>query len=343
MPITSKEYGIINGMAVTEYEMKNNSGMTVCVLDYGCIIKNIMVKDKDVVLGRRNPEDYAENPGYLGAAIGRVANRLAKGKLYLDKEYTVGINDGKNSLHGGVVGFDKKLWKAECGGTDSEPSIKLTVTSPDGEEGYPGNLDAAVTYTLKSDNSLSIHYEAVSDADTVVNMTNHSYFNLNGHDSGTVDGHKLTMNCSFYTPNTDECMPRGEILSVEGTAFDMREGKRLGDGFNAPDEQIKMFGGYDHNFVIDGRGMRKAAVLEGDKSGIVMETYTDKPGIQIYSSNALDEGTLGKDGAVYGLHSAVCLETQIFPNSMAYGHFPSAVLKKGDKYDYTTVYKFFNK
>jgi len=348
MSIKTKEYGIISGMNVTEYEMVNCNGMTVCVLDYGCIIKNILVNDKngnktDVVLGQASPEAYAENPGYLGAAIGRYANRLANGKVVINgKEYNVGINDGDNSLHGGIVGFDKKVWNAEIGGTDAEPVLKLTMTSPDGEEGYPGNLDVTVTYTITKDNELVIHYEGVTDADTLMNMTNHSYFNLGGHKSGLVDNHVLTMNCSFYTPNNSECMPTGEILSVEGTGFDFRGGKKLGDGFNASDEQIKMFGGFDHNFVIDGAGMRKASVLVNEETGIAMDTYTDKPGVQIYTCNAMDEGMPGKDGAVYGVHKAICLETQLFPNAVKNSHFPSAVLKAGDKYDTTTIYKFYN-
>lgn len=345
MAITKELFGtLINGENVYCYTLSNKKGLKAEILTYGGIVKNLFVDDTDVVLGRDTLEEYLDNDGCFGALIGRHANRIKNAEFEIDgKTYKVGANNGVNSLHGGFVGFDKKNWSAfECG-TDEEPELLLKTFSPDGEEGFPGNLHVSVTYKLTNNNGLVIHYEAISDKDTVVNLTNHSYFNLNGHKSGTVDGHTMQINADFYIPNTDECLPYGEILSVENTPFDFRTPKMLKEGFSSDFEQIKMFGGYDHNFVLRGRGFRKAAVLTGDKTGIVMETYTDKPGVQIYSGNCIDDERVCKDGTVYAVHQAVCLETQYFPNSTSLSHFPSAFLKKDQKYNFTTEYRFVNK
>jgi aldose 1-epimerase len=310
-------------------------------------LKNSYVTDKngaktDVVLGRDTLEDYFKNDGYLGALIGRHANRIAKGEFTLNgREYKVGINEGKNSLHGGNTGFDKKLWSAkEIDG--AEPALELSLVSEDGEEGFPGKLDVTVTYTLTKENALKISYEAVSDKDTVVNLTNHAYFNLAGHSSGRMYNQTLRINSSFYTPNDDECMPTGEVCSVSGTPFDFRQEKPIGSDIDSDFEQIKMFGGYDHNFAVDGRGYRLAACAKCEETGISMEVYTDKPGVQLYTSNGLPEG-IYKNGAKYGVHQAFCLETQYFPNSMAYSHYPSPILRKGEKYNFTTEYRFIVK
>ncbi len=222
----------------------------------------------------------------------------------------------------------------------AEPALILTLHSPDGEEGFPGNADIKVTYTVTKENSLKIHYEATCDQDTIMNLTNHAYFNLNGHESGAIDNHTLCMDSSFYTPNTDECMPYGEILAVDGTAFDFRTPTPLGAAFASECEQIKMFDGIDHNFCLNGRGFRKVATLCGDKTGIVMETYTDLPAVQIYTGNNLKGDRVCKNGATYNMHGAICLETQVFPNAMTLSHFPSPILKKGEKYDTVTEYKF---
>lgn len=346
MAITKELFGIhSNGDEVYSYLLDGGNGVSVCILNYGGIIKNLYVTDKngvktDVVLGRDNMEHYSVNDGYLGALIGRCANRLADGKFTLNgKEYNVGINDGKNSLHGGIVGFDKKIWDVETVDGD-EPELKLSIVSPDGEEGFPGTVKVSVTYTLTKENALKIHYTAVSDKDTVLNMTNHAYFNLGGHASGTIEKQIMQINAEFYTPNTDECMPSGEILSVMGTPFDFRVPKPIGQDIDADFEQIEMFDGYDHNFALSQNGYSLAAIAKCLKNGIAMEVYTDKPGIQLYTSNMLDDGVY-KDGATYGKHSAFCLETQYFPNAMKNNHFISPVLKAGDMYDFTTEYKFF--
>jgi len=345
MAVISKVYGQCCGVDVIEYIMTNSCGTTVSVLNRGGIIKNLIVKDKngkevDVVLAHKSADVLETNPGYLGSAIGRCANRLAFGKFSVNgEEYSIYKNDNNNSLHGGKIGYDKKTWDVEISGTGAEPELILTLNSPDGDEGFPGNLDIKMTYKLTEDNAFVIRYEAVSDKDTIVNLTNHSYFNLGGHESGVIDNQILKMNSSFFTPNCSECMPNGEILSVDGTPFDFRSGKTFREGFDGEHEQVSMFNGFDHNFIIDGEGYRLCAVAENPENGIVMEVMTNKPGVQLYTCNMMSD-TTGKNGALYGKHSAFCLETQFFPNSMKNLHFPSIILKAGEKYDYTTEYKF---
>ncbi len=342
MAITKELFGTLkNGENVYAYTLDNQKALKTTILTYGGIIKNLFVNGTDVVLGRETLDEYSDNDGYFGALVGRHANRIKNAEFEIDgKTYKVGANDGGNSLHGGFHGFNEKNWAAFEAGTDSEPSLVLKTFSPDGEEGFPGNLHITVTYTLTADNGLVIHYEAISDKNTVCNLTNHSYFNLNGHNSGTIDGHTLQINADFYTPNTSECMPYGEILSVCDTPFDFRNAKKIGKDINSGFEQIKMFGGYDHNFVLSGKGFRKSAVLIGDKTGITMEMYTNKPGVQIYTGNCIDDKRKCKGGNIYAVHQAVCLETQFFPNSTSCTHYPSAFLKKNEKYDFTTEYRF---
>ncbi len=346
MAISKKKYGELNGRDVFEYTLDNKTGVRAVILNFGGVIKNIFIEDKDgnerdVVLGHDNMEQYKTNSGYMGALIGRHANRLHKGEFEINGcKYSAGINDGKNSLHGGIVGFDKKIWDAVEKEDADGCSLILSTVSPDGEEGFPGNASVCVTYTLTKSNELKINYRAVSDKDTVFNMTNHAYFNLNGHDSGDICDHVLQLNSNFYTPNTDECMPNGEILSVMGTPFDFRIPKPIGSDINADFEQIEMFGGYDHNFTLAGSGMRTAAVLSSEKSGITLKVATDKPGIQIYTGNSINESLSYKDGVRYKVHQAVCLETQYFPNSMACSHFPSPILRANEVYDFTTVFAF---
>lgn len=326
----------------------DNGHIKAEILSLGGIIKNLYVPDKnnkpiDIVLGYDTPEQYLSGTSYFGAAIGRVGNRIKDGKFKLgDTEYHVGCNDGANSLHGGICGFDKKVWTVKTAeDINSEPTLAITLTSPDGDEGFPGTLEVTVTYTLTKDNGLKIHYEAVTDKDTLVNLTNHSYFNLSGHDSGTIKDNILCLNSSFYTPNTPECMPYGEILSVAGTPFDFREPKPIGSDIASPHEQTKLFGGYDHNLILDGCGMRFAGYAESPASGIRMNMYTDLPGVQLYTSNALDEG-IYKGGAHYSMHQAFCLETQYIPNAISYAHYKAPILRKGEKYDTVTIYKFEN-
>ncbi len=340
MSIVKTNFGTVNGKQVYCYTLDNGKGLTAEILNYGGIIKKLCYKGVDVVLGRDTLEEYFENNGYFGALIGRNSNRIEGAKFNLNgKSYSLYVNDKRSNLHGGKDGFDKKVWDV-VEKDEAQPALELTYFSADGEEGFPGNVNVKVTYTLTAGNSIVIHYEGQSDADTVLNMTNHSYFNLNGHNSGTVDEHVMYLNCDFYTPNTDECFPYGEVLSVKGTAMDFTKKKTMKEAFEADYEQIKMFGGIDHNFVINGSGLRLACVLEGDKTAIKMETYTDRCALQLYTGNVIDENRVCKDGTRYPIHGALCLETQTFPNNLKYSHFPTSILKKGEKYDTVTEYKF---
>ncbi len=348
MSVTKSLFGTLKtGEEVYVYTLDNGKGVSAKILTYGGIVRNLYVTDKngvktDVVLGRDSLEDYLHNDGYLGALIGRHANRIAKGEFTLNGEtYHVGVNEGKNSLHGGNIGFDKRVWNAQ--GIDTEePTLVLTLLSPDGEEGFPGHLKTKVVYTITKDNALKIEYTAMTNKDTVVNLTNHSYFNLAGHASGNMYKQILQINSGFYTPNDSECMPTGEVLSVSGTPFDFRAPKPIGQDINADFDQVRAVGGFDHNFAIEGRGYRLAAAAECLENGISMEVWTDKPAMQLYTSNALPEGDY-KDGAHYRPHDAFCLETQYFPNAMAHSHYPSPILKKGEEYNFTTEYKFIVK
>ena len=347
MSITKSSFGFMpDGKEVFLYTLDNNKNVKAEIINYGGIIKSLWVKDnkgeyRDIVLGRDTLEEYFNNEGFFGALVGRHANRIYRGKFNINSnEYTVGINDGKNSLHGGIKGFDKYVWDVLENDDENNPAITLSILSPDGDEGFPGNLKVNVTYTLNENDGISIHYEAVSDKDTVVNLTNHSYFNPNGIGNGNIYDLDLQMNCSFYTPNTDECMPYGEILSVSDTPFDFTNSKKVGQDIKSDFEQISKFGGYDHNLIIDGSGFRKAAELYSEKTGICMEMYTDKPGVQLYTGNCIEEGRVCKNKETYRIHDALCLETQLFPNSTSYSHFPSPILKANEKYDYTTEYRF---
>lgn len=340
MAITVEKFGELDGKEVNVYTLTNKSDLSVEIINLGGIIKRLVYKGVDVVTGRDSLEEYKNNSGCFGALIGRNSNRIENSEFELNgKKYTLYANNGRNNLHGGKIGFDKKVWDAKAIDGD-EPKLVLTYVSPDGEEGFPGNADIKVTYTLTKDSGIEIHYEGTCDEDTVLNMTNHSYFNLNGHASGNIDGHSMWIDADFYTPNTDECMPYGEILSVKGTPFDFSTDALMGERFKADYEQIKMFNGFDHNLVLNGKGFRKIAEAKGDKTGITMQVYTDLPGVQLYTSNGADSDRVCKDGATYCHHSAFCLETQMFPNNLKYSHFPSAILKKGDKYDTKTTYKF---
>lgn len=343
MSISKVLYGKCDGKDVYQFTLENKSKKLVArILNYGGIITNLVYDGVDVVLGRDSLEEYFTNNGYYGALIGRNSNRIFDGKFTINGvEYTVAKNDNDIcNLHGGNVGFNKKVWDFEMV-DDDEPSLELSLTSPDGEEGFPGNVNVKVTYTITDEDSIKIHYEAVTDADTVINMTNHSYFNLNGHNSGTIDGHRLQMASSYFTPNTDACYPDGSIIKSEGTPFDMRDGVILGEQFASDYEQVVKFGGFDHNFILDGEGYRKFATLTGDKTGISMDCYTDLSGVQLYTGNMIQQGRVCKEGAVYDTHYALCLETQSFPNAINYPHFPSPIVRKDEMYDTTTEYKFY--
>ena len=350
MSITKEPFGKTqSGEQVYVYTLDNGKGLRAEILNYGGIVKNLYVTGKDgkvtdVVLGNKTMEEYSANNNYFGAIIGRNSNRLSNSEFELNgKTYHLAANDGANNLHGGIAGFDKKVWDVIENDSVDEASIVLSITSPDGEEGFPGTIDVTVTYTVTANNALMINYKAKSDNDTICNLTNHSYFNLSGHNSGTVLNQVLKLNSSFYTPNSEGCMPAGEVRSVEGTPFDFRTPKPIGQDINADFEQIQMFGGYDHNFAVDGRGYRFCAEVSSPDTGITMEVYTDQPAVQIYTANKLAEGAYSgpfKDEAYYKNHYAICLETQCFPNAMEFSHYPSPVLKKNEVYDHTTEYRF---
>ena len=339
MSVKKEKFGELNGVEVYAYTL-GNENLSAEIITYGGIIRRLVYKGVDVVLGLDSVEEYLDNDAYFGAIIGRNSNRIENSEFELNgKIYKLFANDGRNNLHGGKVGFDKKIWNSEAIDGE-EPKLVLTITSPDGEEGFPGNADIKVTYTVTKENGLEIHYEGVSDADTVLNMTNHAYFNMNGHDSGAVDGHSVFLDSSFFTPNTNECIPNGEVISVKGTPFDFSTSETFGERFKSDYEQIKMFGGFDHNFALNGNGYRYVGEFKGDKTGIKMKIYTDCAGIQVYSGNAIDTERVCKDGVVYCTHGAVCFETQAYPNCLKFSHFPGAILRKGEKYDTKTEYRF---
>ena len=342
--ITVRSFGETKEGIKAQLFILENGNMSVYITDFGGHIVALNVPDKDgvitdVVLGADNVQAYAGNIDYMGATIGRFANRIEGGKFTLNgKEYTLAVNNGPNHLHGGIDGFNHKLFNAYVDGE----TLKLSYESPDGEEGYPGNLSFSVSFTLQADNTLDIEYTAVSDADTVVNFTNHAYFNLNGALSEkNIYNHTLTLNAEAFCRGDKDCLADGTIVSVRNTDMDFRNGTKLGERLNSEYEDIAMTGGIDHNFVLKmSKGKyEKAAELYCADTGIKLECYTDQPGIQIYTGNSTDYKG-GKCGTYYGKHSAICLETQTFPNSTSFAYFPSPVLKAGEKFYSKTSYKF---
>lgn len=351
MSITKNYFGTLqDGSKVDIFTLTNSNKISVDIINFGGIIVSILVPDKngkidDVTLGYRDLCKYIDNDGYLGALIGRHANRIEDAQFELNgKVYQLAKNDGDNHLHGGNVGLHNVVWKAEIV-KDSIEKLVLTHTSPDGEENYPGNLDVKVEYSLTEENELKIDYSAVSDKDTVVNFTNHAYFNLSGHASGDVLKHQIYINADKFTPVNDKCIPTGEIRAVKGTVMDFTQMEGIADGLNSGDEQIECGKGYDHNWVLNTNGNinEVAAQLYDPESGRIMQVFTTKPGIQFYSGNFLSEKLIGKDNTVYYKRSGLCLETQYFPNAMKHKHFPSPVLKANEEYKHITIYKFLNK
>jgi aldose 1-epimerase len=336
------------GEPVELFTLTNSKGMQSDIMTYGGTVVSLKVPDRsgklaDVVLGFDTLDGYVKNPPpYFGALIGRYGNRIGGGRFSLNgTEYKLAQNNGPNHLHGGLRGFDKVVWKARM--PDAQ-SLELTYVSKDGEEGYPGNLTATVTYTLTENNELKIDYRATTDKDTVLNLTNHSYFNLAGQGEGDVLGHQIIINADRFTPVDSGLIPTGELRSVEGTPFDFRQGRAIGERINSTDEQMTLGKGYDHNFVLNrrGSGLERAARVMEPKSGRVMEVLTTEPGVQFYTSNYLDGSIRGKGGKVYGARYGLCLETQHFPDSPNKPTFPSVVLKSGAQYQTTTVYRFSN-
>ena len=325
-----------DGAPVTAHRMTNSGGASVTVLDYGATVQSILIPDRsgvltDVVLGYDTAMEYERNDGYLGATIGRVGNRIGGAAFSLNGvDHELAKNDGENHLHGGIRGFDKQMWSI----SEDHGSLVCTRRSPDGEEGYPGNLDVRVIFTLTDDNALRIQYDAATDRDTLVSLTNHSYFNLNG--GGSVLEHLLRVNAERFCENDKSCLPTGRLLDVAGTPFDFRTEKPIGHTIGAEHPQLRYFNGYDHNFVLCGRC---AAALYSEKSGIELTVTTDLPGMQLYTANSLSE-RVGKRGGVMSTHGAVCMETQLFPNAMNCYGFPSPVLHAGQRLHSETTFSF---
>ncbi|MGB3802182.1 MAG: aldose epimerase family protein [Lewinella sp.] len=333
--------------AADVYTLTNDNGMEVDITNYGGIITAIRVPDRDgnvadVAHGFPTVEGYLGEDPYFGALIGRYGNRIGNATFTLDGEtYELPANDGGNTLHGGPEGFHTKLWNATALNEDN--SVELQRTSPDGEEGYPGNLDVTVRYTLTDDNELRIEYEATTDQATPVNLTNHSYFNLSG--SGTILDHVLMIDADAITPVNSTLIPTGELQDVAGTPFDFREPTAIGERIDAENEQLGFGQGYDHNWVLNSGGgsLTSVATLYDPSSGRMMEVLTTEPGLQFYSGNFLDGSFTGKDDTSYALRSALCLETQHYPDSPNQPDFPSTILEPGDTYASETVYRFSNR
>ena len=341
--IEKSEFGkLSDGNAVTQYTLTNKNGMVAKVIDYGAILTELDVPDRtgkkaDVVLGFKDINDYVNRSPFFGATAGRYANRIAKGKFTLDgKEYTLFVNNGPNSLHGGKKGFDKQMWKAEPSETTEGPSIKFTYVSADGEEGYPGALSTACTYTLGNDNSLKIQFVATTDKPTVLNLTNHSYFNLAGEGTGTILDHVLTINADRYCVVDDTLIPTGELRPVKGTPMDFTTPHALGERI------AQVPGGYDHNYCLNSPGAKPAfAVRANDpRSGRVLEVWTTQPGVQLYTGNFLDGSLKGPSGQTYPKNAGFCLETQHYPDTPNHPDFPTTTLRPGETYDQTTIWKF---
>lgn len=335
----------INGKKVSLFTLKNKVGTTCQITNFGGRLVSLWVQDKkgqfiDVVLGYDNIEDYQKaGAQYIGASIGRFGNRIANGKFTLnDSTYVLTKNSGDNQLHGGTKGFHNVVWDASL---LSKSELQLNYLSPNGEEGYPGNLSVQINYRLSNKNELQISYSATCDQDTPINLTNHSFFNLNGAGKGKITDHLLSVNADMYIPIKEGGLPTGEIHSVEDTPFDFTQTKAIGKQISNSHEQLKLGNGYDHCLVLKGRGMRFVAKLSSPKSGIFMDVITNEPGIQLYTGNYLNEQVhIGKNGKAYKKRTAVCLETQHFPDSPNQAHFPTTILKAGNTYESNCTYQF---
>lgn len=322
----------------------DNGNISCQVLTFGATLRSLFVPDRkgnpvDIVLGYDTLQEYETQDGYLGATIGRFANRIAHGHFTLNrKPYVLAVNNGENHLHGGMVGFSHRVWTVE---SLSDCEVCLALFSADGEEGYPGNMQVRVTYTLDR-SSLSIHYHAVSDADTICNLTNHSYFNLAGHHAGPVLNQEIQLHAQHYTPCDQYAIPTGTVASVSGTPMDLTCPTKIGAHIEADYLQLIQAGGYDHNYVINGQAgiLRPAAKAYSEDSGIIMELDTTFPGVQFYTANFLDAGRRGKAGSIYGPRHGFCLETQFFPDTPNHTNFPSVLLKPGEMFDHTAVFSF---
>lgn len=329
-----------DGKKVTLYRMENTKGNYVEIMDYGCKIKSIVIHNAkgetiDCCLGYDTVEEYEKDDCFFGTVVGRFANRIANASFTIQGvEYSVEKNEGKNHLHGGSTHFGTRVWD----GSISGDTLVFSRVSADMEEGFPGKMKLEVSYCFDDEDRLSISYKATTDKDTVINLTNHSYFNLNRDLSQDVLKHKLMIPCEYYTPVHSDCIPIGEIASVKGTPFDFTEFHEIGERIAADNEQIKIGSGYDHNYAFGTSDMKLAAVLECEDSGLRMKCHTTEPGMQLYTANHVN--TTGKNGVVYGQRTGVCLETQHYPDCMHHEQFPSPLLKAGEQYQSETIYQF---
>jgi aldose 1-epimerase len=349
-PMTRKQiFGKMpDGTEIFLYTLTNKNGMEASVTNFGATLATLKVPDRngklaDVVLGYDTLDGYVSGGNYFGATVGRYGNRIARGTFTLDGvKYVLAKNNGENSLHGGVKGFNKVIWTAKEISSKDGQSVQLNYLSKDGEEGYPGNLSVQVVYTLTDRNEIQIDYSASTDKATVLNLTHHSYFNLRGEGHGDVLDHRLTLNADRFTPVDAGLIPTGELRNVQGTPFDFKTPAAIGARINQTNEQLKLGKGYDHNFVLNrkaGDPLSLAARVEELTTGRVMEVWTTEPGVQLYTGNVLD-GKPGKGGKAYNFRGALCLETQHFPDSPNHPHFPSTVLKPGAHFHSKTVYRF---
>ena len=344
MGIQSESFGQLDdGTEITIYHLNNDNGMQVSIINYGAIVTSVKTPDREgnfenITLGFDTLDGYLKGHPYFGAIVGRYANRIAKGKFNLNgKEYTLATNNDENHLHGGEQGFDKRVWTAETIKNEDSAGLKLTYVSEDGEEGYPGELTVTVIYTVTNKNELKVDYEAVAKADTVLNLTNHCYWNLSTPKMGEILEHELTLNCDHYLPVDETLIPTGELAEVKGTPMDFTKPMTIGSRFSEVKGEEE-FGGYDHCYVINtsDKPLRLAATVVDRKFGRMMEIYTDQPGIQFYSGNFLNKESPGQ----YGQQFAFCLETQHFPDSPNQPDFPSTVLKAGHVFRSTTIHQF---
>ncbi|MFI5252171.1 MAG: aldose epimerase family protein [Bacteroidota bacterium] len=337
-----------DGTPVELYTLVNPGGMKARITNYGGILVLLRIPGKngsfdDVVLGFDSLAEYLRRNPHLGCVVGRYANRIAGGKFSLNgKEYHLAVNAGRNSLHGGLKGFDKVVWIGTMQKGKQDQSVILTYLSKDGEEGYPGNLNVEVVYTLTDNNELKIEYSAVTDKPTILNLTHHSYFNLAGAGKGDILNHEMTINADKFTPIDSEMIPTGELKEVAGTPFDFRKPVQIGARINTDNEQLRYGKGYDHNYVLDKKGneLSFAASVYEKSTGRVMEVFTTEPGVQFYTGNFLDGSYIGKSGIAYNQRYGFCLETQHFPDSPNKTQFPPVILNPGVSFTSTTMYKF---
>lgn len=346
--VTTQEFGKTEkGEAVSLYTLRNRNGVEIAITNYGARVVTLKTPDAkgrlaDISLGFDTLKGYEGPNPYFGAIVGRYGNRIAKGKFTLDgKEYTLAKNNGENSLHGGLVGFDRVIWSGKTEESNGVHKAILSYTSKDGEEGYPGNLKVTVTYSISDNDDIQIDYHATTDKATVLNVTNHTYFNLAGQGNGDILGQVMQLNADRFTPVDGGLIPTGELKDVTGTPFDFRKPTVIGSRINDKDEQLKLGKGYDHNFVLNrsASGLVMAARAVDPASGRALEVWTTEPGVQFYTGNFLDGTVTGKNATNYAQRTGFCLETQHYPDSPNHPDFPTTVLKPGEEYKSTTVWK----